>query len=290
MPPHLSLPASRRRVSLVASPKHDEGFAAVQLPWLARIAPWLLFPPYAAAALIIHRLSAPIAQDPAYHAFADMRIVFGIPNFADVASNVAILWPALAGLVLVQRADAPMRFGTAVERAFALLFFAALLATAFGSGWYHLAPDNDRLLLDRLPIGLAFTAFLAWLTAERTRLRGGGIALLLPWLAVGPASVLWWYAGEIHGEGDLRPYLLLYLFVFLATPLLLSLPTAYSRARAYWWAYLAFALGMACDRLDHAIWIWLDGWISGHTLKHLLMGLALALLVRMLARRRLRFR
>lgn len=290
MPPRGPFFAFPLAAWLVASPKHDEGIAAVQLPWLARFAPWLLFPLYAAVAMVIDPLTAPIAQDPAYHAFADARALGRIPNFADVASNLAILAPALAGLVLVQRVDAPMRFGSPAERAFALLFFAALVATALGSTWYHLAPDNDRLLLDRLPIGLAFTAFIAWLVAERTRPRGGGVALLLPWIAVGPASVLWWYAGELHGAGDLRPYLLLYVFVFVATPLLLSLPTAYSRARAYWWAYLAFALGMACDRLDHAIWIWLDGWISGHTIKHLLMGLALALLVRMLGRRRLRFR
>lgn len=260
------------------------------IPPLARAAAWLLFPLYVAAALALEWLTGPIAQDPSYHGFADSRGLLGIPNFADVASNLAILIPALMGFSLAFRTNSGTRFSCAPERAFSLIFFGALIATALGSTWYHLAPDNDRLLLDRLPIGLAFTALVAWLLAERARLKRGAIAMLVPWLCIGPASVLWWYAGELHGVGDLRFYLLLYVFAFLVPPLLMRLPSSYSRSGAYWTAYFCFALGMACDRLDHRIFELLGGTVGGHTLKHLLMGLAIGLLVRMLARRRLRFR
>lgn len=260
------------------------------VPLPARLAPWLLWPLYVAMAMLLDRNSAPFPQPDDFHAFADARAWLGIPNIVNVASNLAILVPALLGFGLVQRSTAGSGFASAVERAFALVFFGALIATSLGSAWYHLAPDNDRLLADRLPIAFAFTTLVAWLLAERTRLRAGALTMLIPWLLVGPASVLWWYAGELHGTGDLRYYLLLYGFAFVVPPLLMSLASPYSRRNGYLWAYVAFALAMICDRLDHRIFAVLDGLVSGHTLKHLLIGVALACLVRMLGRRRLRFR
>lgn len=262
----------------------------VPTPLLARLAPWLLLPLYLAALLVVDHFSAPLPQDPAYHAFADSRALFGIANFADVVSNLAILIPAMIGLIQVQARDAQACFGSAFERAFATLFFLALVTIGFGSSWYHLAPDNDRLLLDRLPIALAFTSLIAWLIAERSWLRKPAALALLPWIALGPACVLWWYIGETAGAGDLRPYLVLYAFAFLVPPLLMRMPSQYNRRSDYWAAYLAFVLGMLCDRFDHEIFELLGGMLSGHTLKHLLMGYAVAVLARMLHRRRLRFR
>lgn len=51
----------------------------VPIPLLARLAPWLLLPLYLAAVAVLGQYTAPLAQDPAYHRFADARSVFGIP-------------------------------------------------------------------------------------------------------------------------------------------------------------------------------------------------------------------
>lgn len=259
-------------------------------PPLTRLAPWLLLPLYVTAALLAHHFTVPIPQDPTYHQFADTRAFLGIVNFADVASNLAILLPALAGCWMVSRRDAWRQFSTVAERSFAFVFFLAIAAAACGSTWYHLAPDDHRLLFDRLPIGLAFTALIAWLITERTAPGKLAVVSLLPWIALGPACVLWWYQGQIARYGDLRPYLLLYAFVFVLTPLLLLTHSPYDRQQGYWWAYLAFCLGMAGDRLDHPIHQALGGAVSGHTLKHVFMGVAMLFLLRMLSRRRPRLR
>lgn len=256
----------------------------MHVPLLARLAPWLLCPLFVVVALALYHFIPPFPQPADFHAYADARAVFGIPNFADVISNLAILVPAVAGLGLVMAA--PGSFANWIERSFALLFFMALVATGLGSTWYHLAPDDARLIGDRLPIALAFTTLIAWLLAERTWLRPGAAAMLLPWIALGPASVLWWY----FEGGDLRFYLLLYVFAFVVPPFLMALPSPYSRRRAWWLAYVCFVFGMACDRLDHQVFGWLAGTVSGHTLKHVFMGLAIAQIVSMIERRRLRFR
>ena len=60
------------------------------------------------------------------------------------------------------RADASLNAGRHGYR----LFLVGLLLTAFGSGLYHLAPDNARLVWDRLPIALACAGLLAAVRAE----------------------------------------------------------------------------------------------------------------------------
>ena len=249
--------------------------------------PLLLLPCYVLALVIAFILLPALPQDLEYHRFADERHWLGIPNFPDVASNLAILLPAVAGLILVNRADlVPRTFRTSFERTLATTCFAALLLTAVGSTWYHLAPDNTRLFWDRLPLGLAFTTLPALLVAERFALSRWGRLMLLLWVLTGPAAVLWWQFGEVAGRGDLRPYFMLHAFMLLLPPALLAMRTPYTRSRRYAVAYLLFVLAMAGDRLDHAVFGLTHGLVSGHTMKHLLTGLAIGMLAYMFATRR----
>ena len=45
--------------------------------------------------------------------------------------------------------------------------FAGLLLTGLGSGYYHLAPDNQRLIWDRLPMTIAMAGFIGALLVDR---------------------------------------------------------------------------------------------------------------------------
>ena len=155
----------------------------------------------AAAAMLAY---GPIPQLRDYHAFADRRAWLGIPNAADVLSNLAFLAVALWGATRLPGAraalgDAWNGYG---------LFVVALALTAAGSGFYHWAPDNARLVFDRLPIALACAGLLAAVHAET--LGAPQPRWVLPFLgAAAIASVLWWWRTESLGAGDLRPYLLL---------------------------------------------------------------------------------
>ena len=98
-------------------------------------------------------------QPVAYHNFADHRAMFGIANFLDVASNIGFLLTAIAGLAAVLRPCTRFEFSS--ERWPYALFFLGMLLTAVGSAYYHLAPDNERLFWDRLPMTIAFMALIA---------------------------------------------------------------------------------------------------------------------------------
>lgn len=246
--------------------------------------PSLLIAAYVLAVMLVALLSEPVAQDLAYHDFANDRSRLGIPNFADVVSNAVIFASALWGLCLCVRPSSE-RFLGQTDHRFALLLFAALVLTAAGSTWYHLAPDNHRLFWDRLPLSIAFTALIAWLAAERSQPGKGVQTQLWLWVSIGPAAATYWYVSELAGAGDVRFYLILHGFMLITPPLLLRIHAGLTHARAYWWAYAIFLVGMAGDVLDHQIFTLTHETVSGHNIKHVAMGLAVAVLAGMLALR-----
>ena len=130
----------------------------------------------------------PIAQLPDYHRFADQQTLFGIPHFADVVSNIGFAMVALWGACTLPRASghATLAHGWAGYR----LFLIGLFLTALGSAYYHLAPDNARLVWDRLPIALACGGLLAGVWGDA---RKQSSAVLTAWLALlAIYSVAWW--------------------------------------------------------------------------------------------------
>jgi hypothetical protein len=145
--------------------------------------------------------------------------------------------------------------------------------TAIGSSYYHLAPDDARLVWDRLPIALACAALLV-AVYERTDAPRHAALRLAALCIFAAASVEWW-----RETGDLRPYLLLQ-----GAPLVL-LPLWQWRARVPRRERLMFALAIAAyvvakvfEILDRATLEAL-GVVSGHTLKHLFAAAGAALLV-----------
>ena len=104
------------------------------------------------AAFIATAFLPPISQPQSYHHFADQRTIFGIAHGLDVLSNLAFLASGLLGLLFVAKFGRALDAGT--RWAFATLFF-GLVLTSIGSAYYHLAPDNQRLVFDRLPMIIA---------------------------------------------------------------------------------------------------------------------------------------
>ena len=178
----------------------------------------------AAAAVTAACVVPPIPQDPAYHRFADTRALAGAPNGWAVLSNLPFLVVGLLGLrrVLMAPVGASAPFVESRERWPYALFFAGVALTGVGSAYHHWAPDNARLVWDRLPMTIGFMALLAAIVAERVSVTAG-MTLLPALLVAGAASVAYWYAGERHGVGDLRPYALVQFAPAALIPLLLWL-------------------------------------------------------------------
>jgi hypothetical protein len=225
-------------------------------------------------------LIPPIPQDPGYHLFADTRTLFGIPNAWNVLSNLPFLIVGLWGLDLTRRHRicAP-----ALAPAYVVFFFGILL-TAFGSGYYHLDPNNESLLPDRLPMTIGFAGLFSIVIGEFISVNTGR-RLVLPMLVAGMASVIYWGITEANGAGDLRPYALVQ---FLPMLLIIIVLVAYRRASAltpyFWLMMLCYVLAKIAEQFDTAIFA-AGEFVSGHTLKHLFASATPAVLLYALGKR-----
>lgn len=213
----------------------------------------------------------PVPQLPDYHHFVDQRGGLGMPNVANVVSNLGFLLAGLWGL-----AKPAIRRGRGA--AGYTLFCIALALTAFGSSWYHLAPDDSRLVWDRLPIALACAGLLSAVWDQTVGLARSTVATL-GMAALAAATVAWWRWGDLHGEGDLAPYLILQAAPLIALPLLQAAWRRPMRERlAVAAAITCYVAAKALELGDQAVFEAL-GWVSGHTLKHVLASLAAFILV-----------
>ncbi|MGZ5618627.1 MAG: alkaline phytoceramidase [Usitatibacter sp.] len=232
-----------------------------------------------AAAMLWH---GPIAQPAHYHEFADDRTFLGLPNAADVLSNIGFALVGLWGFgALRDQHHHPL---LASSWPGYRLFLAALVLTALGSGFYHLAPDNARLLWDRLPIALACVGLLAGVHAE-THESPQPRWTLAALAAVAVLSVLWWSITEHLGAGDLRPYLMIQGAPLVLIPLWQAIHGSPRADRvAFGIAILLYVLAKVAELDDRAVFEAL-GFASGHTIKHLLATAASAVLAANLVRR-----
>lgn len=231
--------------------------------------------------VLIFRLP-PIPQPASYHQFADQRRWLGIPNFGNVISNAAFAIVGVCGILFIRR-HAQKALLDPRERWPFLGVFIGLLLTAFGSAYYHLAPNNAHLVWDRLPMTIVFGSLVAALIVERMSVRAG--LQLLPWFVVlGAGSVVQWYWNEIHGHGDLRIYAAVQLYSALALLLALLLPPRYTRSRDFAIVFGFYVLAKLFETADRQIFAF-HHIVSGHTLKHLAAAAAGYWILRMLALR-----
>ena len=231
---------------------------------------------------IVSLLLPPIPQPPAYHNFADHRGWLGVPNFGDVVSNLPFALVGVWGLIFLF-GPRGRNFSDLRERWPYAVMFAGLVLTAFGSGYYHLAPDNSRLVWDRIPIMVVFMALLTAAIAERVGVRTG--LALFPLLEVlGVASVLVWHRGELHGHGDLRLYAAMQVYAILVLLLVLLTHSRYTRGSDFAVVVGLYILAKILEEADRVVF-GLGHVVSGHTLKHLAAAAASYWILRMLQRR-----
>ena len=223
----------------------------------------------AIALILVASLLAPrIPQDQSYHGFADQRTLLGVPNGADVLSNLAFALVGifgLAGLLSHRR----LRFNASTEAGLWLIAV-GIIGTAVGSAWYHLNPTNATLFWDRLPMTVVFAGVIGAATSQRLGEDAGRWVLaVLPLLGI--ASVAYWAS-----TGDLSLYLLLQ-FGGIATLLaLLVLARDRSDPLPWLWVIVFYVAAKVLETGDRAIWDATHGLVAGHALKHLLAAAAVA--------------
>lgn len=230
---------------------------------------------YALVLVILAMFGPRIDQAVHYHALADQRSLFGLAHALDVLSNLPFVLLGLLGLGNLRRIEQPLWSGLAATLAIGLLL------TGLGSAWYHLQPDDQGLLWDRIGMGVSFAGVLGLAIADRAGLRAGygAVALVL----LGSALALWaWRA-----SGNLLAWVILQ-----GGGMLLLVLLAGCRTQPGGYAFrlgqcvLLYALAKLCELADAPLYQLSGELISGHSLKHLLAALAVLPLLLALQRNR----
>ncbi len=243
-------------------------------------------------------LLPPIPQSEAYHNFADKRSLFGIPNYFNVVSNLLFLLVGAFGIYDVlhfREANAARRsseipvskranFTDSSERWSYCAFFVSVAMTAFGSAYYHLNPRDGTLLWDRIPMAIGFMTLVAATVSERISLKAG-MQMLVPLMALGAGTVVYWNLTQKVGQGDLRPYALVQFGSVLVVLILIGLfPSRYTRGTDLAVALAIYGLAKIFEAADRSIFA-LGNIVSGHTIKHIAAATSAYWILRMLRKR-----
>ncbi|XP_038698878.1 uncharacterized protein LOC119996357 isoform X2 [Tripterygium wilfordii] len=198
-----------------------------------------------------------IPLSPEYHLFADMRNFLGVPNTLNVITNFPFLIVGVLCFVLCLQGSF-FNISLRGEGCGWTIFFAGIAGMAFGSAYYHLKPDDNRVML-----------YLVWNIYK----------FCAEWVAV-----------DCRTFNDLRLCMMFQLIPCIAIPTMNFLfPPKYTHSRFWIWA-AGVSLFAKCEGcLDRRIYRANRYYISGHSLEHLCSALIPVLLAYMLMYRNLRF-
>lgn len=221
------------------------------------------------AALVFY---GPIAQWASYHDFADKRVLCGVPNFLDVISNAAFLLAGLFILFNLKTFHSHNQY-----QKFLYMAMGISLASLFaGSVFYHVNPNNVRLVWDRLPIASFFSLLFLQIIFETKIITTNKInqkIAIVYWLLASSSVFFWFYSG------DLRMYAFAQFFPLVSIILMIVL-FAFDQANRQHAKLLAILIGgyglaKIFESFDYELLVLTSGAASGHTLKHLTAGLGL---------------
>ena len=120
---------------------------------------------------------------------------------------------------------------------------------------------------------LAFMGLFSIVMGEQVSERLGQ-KMLLPLLLAGVGSVVYWWLGEIRGQGDLRPYILVQFMPMVLIPMMLVLyRSAFDRTGFIWLMIVLYAAAKLFEYMDYSIYS-TGYFISGHSIKHIVAATA----------------
>lgn len=225
--------------------------------------------------------TSPLPQSEHYHFFADERFFF-VPNYSNVFSNLIFMFVGYYGALQIDFGKLDHN-----EKYYLTTFLVAVFFTGFGSMYYHLMPNTQTLVWDRLPMGIAFGSFTAWLLAKtifvHIKDKNYDFYVFIFLVILSVFSVFYWDYTQTLGRGDLRIYYSVQFGTILTTLMaVLVYDKSYFPKKACIFLFIFYVLAKIVEGYDQQIYQLTFKVISGHALKHLFAGYGCFLFLRYL--------
>ena len=212
-------------------------------------------------------------RDPVeYFNFSDQRIIWGIPYFGDVLSNLVFVIAGIIGLRLISKnLDQEPFFTKLLFKMFSL----GLVGVGVGSSYFHWDPTPATLFWDRLPMAWCFGTILTLVLMDRAKSSNGAPVLWATILILSLSSV---FLIDM-GLNDLRPYFIVQFGSLLMILMLISFYKGHYLipSRTLFLMLVLYALAKIFETYDKQIHQQLL-FLSGHNLKHIAAAFASSLL------------
>ena len=222
----------------------------------------------AVISIVVLYLIGRVPQYVQYHQFADADILYGISNFHNVISNLPFLFIGLLGMIFLKRNN---HFSDVYEKAMCWVLFLGISLLCFGSGYYHISPDNASLVWDRLPMTLIFSSLFSVILWDYLDQKTGRLAFVF-FLPVGILSVFYWWYTELNGMGDLRPYIFMQFFPMLCIPVILIFSSNRKNTKSLILILVFYSIAKFFEIFDISIMEYIG--YGGHALKHFFAAIA----------------
>ncbi len=210
-----------------------------------------------------------IPQHANYHGFADRRALFGLPFASDVLSNLPFALIGFYGLFSMRTFASQNKAFNDIQNHLLSLSFWGLILTCAASGFYHWAPDNYGLVIDRMGMTCAFAGVIGVAVASRISDRAG-LATAFTILALAPFAIVHWHQTDnlwlwsvLQGGG-----------MIALVALAFRRATEQSYPIQLGWIIAFYVIAKVFELSDHQVFEATQQFLSGHTIKHLAAALA----------------
>ncbi|OMO66943.1 hypothetical protein CCACVL1_20907, partial [Corchorus capsularis] len=153
-----------------------------------------------------------------------------VPNTLNVITNFPFLIVGILGFVLSLGGGSFFNISLRGEVWGWVLYYGGIASVAFGSAYYHLKPDDNRVMWDTLPMMIAYSSLCSSFVLERLGERIG-LSCLFSLLVLAVLSTC--YARTFN---DLRLCMTFQLIPCIAIPIMTFLfPPKYTHSRYWLW-------------------------------------------------------
>jgi hypothetical protein len=212
-------------------------------------------------------IASPITQNPAYHHFADQRIICGVPHIGDVLSNLSFI---AVGIILFFKSFKEKPVHEFQQFMFGF-FCVSAVALGLGSAYYHWNPSDKTLIWDRMTMVFGFSVIFMdsmW-----------RYNVFKPNMMASKFAVCFFLfcATVVYSKvtNRLEPYVLVQFFTLLIILVLALVNLKSINSHAVLMMVGTYIIAKIFEYYDLKIWLELHQVVSGHTLKHLMYALSL---------------
>ena len=214
-----------------------------------------------------------IPQWASYHNFADKRSFCGIPNFFDTFSNFSFFAAGVYLLTKFQKSKQNNLFSSK-DTVFYYAMGLSLISLFLGSFYYHLQPNDIRLVWDRLPIASFFSILFLQILFEMKIIEDSKrnvIFAFIYWLVSSISVFVWYYSGDLRLYAFAQFYPLICVLVLGIISLFVIEYKSYSKL--FLTLIVGYSIAKVFEKFDYETLTLTNGLLSGHSIKHMIAGL-----------------